>query len=180
MTSRDEITAALSAQRERVETWFHALSDAEMLRPATASEIAGGEMWTSKDHLAHVLGVERYFQGAIKRALSNAEDALGFFTQTGSADHAAHRNLINQSNERSLTRYREETAAALFARLGETRQATLALLETIDDARLAQSIAHSPFGDGTISALFMGIAQHGLQHVTWLNDAHAGHGAHNA
>lgn len=177
MPTRDEITTALASQRERIEAWFHALSDAQMTQPATASEVEGGQMWTPKDHLAHVLGVERYFHGVIKRAADGAEDATGFYTQTGTDDRAAWRNLANQSNERLAEKYRDTPAEALFARLGETRQATLALLGALDDEQLAQSVPHSHFGDGTIGGLFMTIAQHGGQHLAWLNDALGNAGA---
>jgi hypothetical protein len=174
MPTRDEITVALAAQRERIERWFRALSEADLLRPVTASEIEGGAMWTPKDHWAHLVGTERFFQGAIKRALGGAEDPVGFYTQTGSDDAQARRNLINQANERSANKYRDESAEALIGRLGETRQATLALLGGLDDAQLAQHLAHSPFGDGTLSALFMTIAQHSGQHMEWLKAATAG------
>lgn len=171
MPTRNEITNALAAQQERLNAWFHALSHDEMLRPVTASEVENATMWTPKDHLVHVLGAERYLQGAIKRAMDGAEDAIGFFTQTGTDDHAAHRNVINQANERSASKYRAEPVEAIFARMDETRQATLALLKATDDAQLAQSVAHSPFGDGTLGALFLTVAQHGGQHIAWLDAA---------
>ncbi len=171
MPTRDEITTALAEQRGRVERWFHALGPDEMTRPVTASEVEGGEMWTPKDHLAHILGTERFFQGAIKRALGGAEDPLGFFTQVGSDDAAARRNLINRANQQAHAKYHDEPAEALFSRLGETRQTTLALLDGIDDAQLAQFIPHSPFGDSTLGALFMTIAQHAGMHLGWLDSA---------
>jgi hypothetical protein len=177
MPTRDEITTALTEQRERIESWFHTLSEADMRRQMTESEIEGGERWTPKDHLAHVIGSERFFQGAIKRAIGEAEDPLGFYTQAGTDDPDAIRNLINQSNERATARFRETTSEALFARLDETRQATLALLASLDDAQLAQTIAHSHFGDSTIGALFMTVAQHGRMHLKWLKNASAEHGA---
>jgi hypothetical protein len=175
MSTRDEIITTLAAQRERVERWFRALSADEMARPLTASETEGGAMWAPKDHLAHLVGTERFFQGAIKRAIGGAEDALGFYTQTGSDEAQARRNLINRANEQAANKYRAEAAEALFARLGETRQATLALLASLDDSQLAQFVAHSPFGDGTLSALFMTIAQHAGQHLHWLDEATAAH-----
>ena len=178
MSTRDEIITALAAQRQRVEDWFQALPDAEMEREVTESEVAGAAMWTPKDHLAHVLGVERFFQGAIKRALDGVDDPLGFFTQTGSDDPAAHSDLINQANERGAIRYRAEPAAALLARFAEARQATLALLDTLDDARLAQPVAHSPYGaDTTIGSLFATVASHGVRHIRWLEGAVAGRDA---
>ena len=171
MSTRSEITTALAEQRERVERWFQALSPDEMTRPATASEVEGGEMWTPKDHLAHIVGTERFFQGAIKRALSGAEDPLGFFTQVGSDDAQAQRNLINRGNQQAQAKYHDASAETLFSRLGETRQMTLALLDGIDDAQLAQFIPHSPFGDQTLGALFLTIAQHAGQHLGWLDGA---------
>lgn len=175
MPTRDEITTALAARREQVERWFRALSADEMLRPVTASETEGGAMWTPKDHLAHLVGTERFFQGAIKRAIGGAEDPLGFYTQTGSDEAQATRNLINRANEQAANKYRAEAAETFFARLGETRQATLALLASLDDAQLAQFIAHSPFGDGTLSALFLTIAEHAGMHLGWLDEAIAAH-----
>lgn len=177
MSTRDEIITALAAQRERVERWFHALSEDEMLRPVTASETEGGGMWTPKDHLAHIIGTERFFQGAIKRAIGGAEDPLGFYTQIGSDEAEARRNLINRANEQAANKYRAEGAETLFSRLGETRQATLGLLAGLDDTQLAQFVAHSPFGDGTLSALFMTITQHAGQHLRWLSEATAAHDA---
>lgn len=175
MPTREEIITALAAQRQRVEDWFQAAPDAEMSREVTASEVPGAAMWTPKDHLAHVLGVERFFQGAIKRALDGVDDPLGFFTQTGSDDPQAHSDLINQANERGASRYRAEPAAALLARFSEARQATLALLGSLDDARLGQPVAHSPYGaDTTIGSLFNIIATHGVMHIEWLDDAVAG------
>ncbi|HZC05492.1 MAG TPA: DinB family protein [Ktedonobacterales bacterium] len=171
MSTRDEITTALAAQRERVERWFQALSSEEMARPVTASEVESGEMWTPKDHLAHLVGTERFFQGAIKRAIGGAEDPLGFYTQVGSDDEEARRTLINRSNQQAYVKYHDEPAETFFTRLGETRQTTLALLDGLDDSQLAQFIPHSPFGDHTLSALFMTIAGHARQHLHWLDSA---------
>lgn len=173
MPTRDEITAALAAQRERLGTWYRALPSDELARPLTASETPGGAMWSPKDHLGHVLGVERFFQGAIKRAVGGAEDALGFFTQTGTDEHAAHMNMINQANQRSVEKYRDLSLDDIFTRLDESRQTTLAQLADLSDAQLAQPVAHSPFSDGTLGGLFLTIAEHAGQHLGWLDRARA-------
>ncbi|HEX8732354.1 MAG TPA: DinB family protein [Ktedonobacterales bacterium] len=167
----ERITAALADQRRHVEGWFAALPAGEESRPLTASEVASGGMWSPKDHLAHVLGVERFFQGAIKRMLGGAEDPLGFFTATGSDDPADHFAMINQANERSANKYRDETVAGLLGRFDEMRQATLALLATLDEAQLAQTVPHSPYDDTSLGGLFRLIASHGHQHLSWLDSA---------
>ncbi|MDE3230906.1 MAG: DinB family protein [Chloroflexota bacterium] len=173
MSTQEEIVAALADQRRHIEGWFAALPAGEERRPLTASEVADGGMWSPKDHLAHVLGVERFFQGAIKRMLGGAEDPLGFFTATSSDDPAAHFALINQANERSANKYRDETVAGLLGRFDETRQATLALLATLDESQLAQTVPHSPYDydDTTLGGLFRLIASHGHQHLGWLDSA---------
>lgn len=172
MSVREEIVAALAEQRQRIETWYRRLSAEELTRPVTTSEVEGGEMWAAKDHLAHLLGTERFFQGALKRMAAGAEDPLGFYTAIGSDDRAATRKLINESNERSAAKYRGEPAEAIFGRFDETRAATLALLASFDDNHLQQQVPHSHFGDGTVAALFQTIAGHGHMHMDWLANAH--------
>ena len=107
MPTRDEITTALATQRERVERWFRSLPDDEMPRPLTASEVEGGAMWSPKDHLAHIVGTERYFQGAIRRALEGAEDPCGFYTRTGRDDDSARLEVANPANEQARAKYQD-------------------------------------------------------------------------
>lgn len=171
MTTREEITKELAAQRERIERWYHTLSAEELTRPLTPSEVEDGHMWSAKDHLAHVLGTERFFQGAVKRALAGADDPCGFYTATGSDESEPRRALINTANEQAAAKYRDEPAETIFGRFDGTRAATLALLDSIDDARLAETVPHSPFGDHTIGALFLTVAFHGGMHMDWLAKA---------
>ncbi len=174
MPTRDEITTALATQRERVERWFQALPDEEMQRPLTKSEVEGGAMWTPKDHLAHIVGTERYFQGVIRRALAGAEDPCGFYTATGKDGDEARLAVANPANEQARAKYNDQPAEDILGRIGGTRQATLELLAGVDDAQLTQPVPHSPFGDGTLGALFMTVALHSRQHLGWLDQARAG------
>lgn len=171
MTTREEITKELAAQRERIERWYHTLSAEDLTHPLTPSEVEDGQMWSAKDHLAHVLGTERFFQGVVKRAIAGAEDPCGFYTATGSDEPEPRRALINRSNEQAAAKYRDEPAESIFGRFEGTRAATLDLLASIDDARLGQTVPHSPFGDHSIGALFHTIAGHGGMHMDWLAKA---------
>ncbi|HEU0027793.1 MAG TPA: DinB family protein [Ktedonobacterales bacterium] len=169
--TREALLAALTEQRGRLERWIAARTPEEMERPVTPSEIPGGAMWRVKDHLAHALGVERYLQGAVKRTLAGADDPAGFYTEAGSLTHEAVARVANASNERALAKYRDEPVAALLVRLGETRQATLALLASLSDEQLDQESPHSPFPPGTVRGLFKQMARHDGQHVDWLTEA---------
>src|SRR5579859_4980939 len=163
--TREELIATLTEQRERLERWIAARTPEEIERPVTPSEVEGGEMWRVKDHLAHAVGVERYLQGVVKRTLAGAGDPAGFYTQVGSLEREAVMRAINQANERSYAKYRDEPLASLLAKLGETRQATLALLASLSDEQLAAVSPHSPFGRGTVRDLFRQMAKHDGQHV---------------
>ena len=169
--TREELIATLTEQRERLERWIAARTPEEIERPVTPSEVEGGEMWRVKDHLAHAVGVERYLQGVVKRTLAGAEDPAGFYTQVGSLEREAVMRAINQANERSYAKYRDESLASLLTKLGETRQATLALLASLSDEQLAEVSPHSPFGRGTVRDLFRQMARHDRQHVDWLTEA---------
>lgn len=172
--TRQELLEALSAQYERLTQWFAARSPEELERPLTPSEIEGGEMWRAKDHLAHVLGTERYLRGVAQRTLAGAEDPAGFFSRLGSIEREPLMRAINEANERAHAKYHEEVVDALLTRLGETRQETLALLESLSDEQLDQESPHSPFGHGTVRDLFRQIARHQRQHADWLGAALAG------
>jgi hypothetical protein len=169
--TREALIAALAEQRERLEHWFAARTPEEMERPVTPSEAPGGAMWRVQDHLAHALGVERYLQGVVKRTLAGADDPAGFYTQAGSLTYEAVARVANESNERAVAKYHDEPAAALLERLGETRQATLALLASLSDEQLDQASPHSPFPPETVRGLFLQMARHDGQHVDWLTEA---------
>ncbi len=169
--TREELIAALTEQRERLERWFAARTPEDLERPLTPSEVEGGEMWRAKDHLAHALGVERYFQGVVKRTLAGEEDPAGFYTRVGSLDRDAVARMVNQSNERAIAKYHDEPAATLLEKLGETRRETLALLASLSDERLDLVSPHSPYGQGRVRDLFRQIARHDGQHVDWLTAA---------
>jgi hypothetical protein len=169
--TRQELIAALAAQRERLERWFVARTPEELERPLTPSEVEGGETWRARDHLAHAVGVERYLQGVIKRTLAGAEDPAGFYTQIGSLESEPLQRVINQANQRSFAKYRDEPVAPLLAKLAENRRETLALLESLSDEQLDQASPHSPFGLGTVRDLFWQMARHDGQHVDWLTEA---------
>lgn len=176
--TRDELIAALTEQRERLAQWFAARTPEELERPLTDSEIAGGERWRAKDHLAHAVGTERYLRGVAQRTLAGAEDPAGFYTTLGSIEREPLMRTINQANERAYAKYHDEPVESLLARLRDTRQETLAYLASLSDAQLDQASPHSPFGHGTVRDLFRQMYRHDRQHVQWLTAALAGHDEH--
>lgn len=177
--TREALMAELTEQRERLERWVAARTPEELERPVTPSEAEGGGMWRAKDHLAHAVGVETYLQGVAQRTLAGVDDPTEFYTRVGSLDREADREAvmqavkkaINEASERMSAAYREEPVAGLLARLGETRRATLEMLESLSDEQLHQGSPHLPFGQGTVGDVFQEMARHDRLHVDWLTEA---------
>lgn len=171
--TRGALIAALTEQRKRLERWVAARTPEEMGQPITPSEAEGGKMWRPKDHLAHAVEVEAYLQGVVQRTLAGVDDPTGFYTQVGALEREEIKQAINEASERALEEYREEPVEGLLELLGETRLATMELLESLSDEQLDQVSPHSPFGQGTVRDLFHEMAWHEGQHVDWLTEAQA-------
>ncbi len=175
--SRAELIAELTEQRQRMTRWVATQTSEELERPLTPGEVEGGGMWQAKEHLAYAVGVETYFQTAVQRTLAGEEDPTGFATRVGALDRADLIEEINkeitEASERTFATYRQESLEKLLERLGETRQATLALLESLSDEQLDQVAPHSPFGQGTVRELFLEMARHEGRHVDRLTETQA-------
>ncbi len=173
--AREALIASMTEQRERLERWVAARTPEELEQPVTPSEVEGGGMWRAKDHLAHAVGVETYLQGVVQRMLAGVDDPTGFSTQVGSLEREAVtqaiNKTINEASERAFAEYRDEPVEGLLERMGQTRQATLEMLESLSDEQLEQVSPHSPFGQGTVRDVFQEMAWHDGQHVDWLTEA---------
>lgn len=169
--TRDELIAKLTEQRARLEAWFAARTPEELERPLTANEVEGGPMWAARDHLAHVVGAERYLMGVVKRTVAGGDDPAGVFTQSGSMEREPIMRVINEWNQAGYAKYHDAPVETLLAKLREQRPATLALLASLTDEQLDQASPHSPFLRGTVRDLFRQVAHHDGQHVDWLTQA---------
>ena len=173
--SREALIAELTEKRERLKRWVAARTSEELEQPATPSEGEDGGMWRPKDHLAHAVAVETYLREVAQRTLAGVKDPTEFYTQVASMDRESVRQAIKkamkEASERALTEYREAPIEGILERLGETRRATLDLLESLSDEQLDQVAPQSPFGHGTVREMFQEIARHDEQHVDWLTEA---------
>src|SRR5438876_9163696 len=70
MPTRAEILDTLAASQTQVLAFFHGLSQQDLERPATASEVPGAAPWRAKDHLAHLVQNERNIQQMLRRTLA--------------------------------------------------------------------------------------------------------------
>src|SRR5690348_1952208 len=70
MPTRAEILDILAASQRQVLAFFQGLSQHDLERPATASDLPGAAPWCAKDHLAHLVKNERNIQRLLRRTLA--------------------------------------------------------------------------------------------------------------
>src|SRR5579885_326761 len=71
MPTRAEILDTLAASQTQVLAFFQGLSQEDLVRPATASDVPGAAPWCAKDHLAHLVQNERNIQQLLRRAFAD-------------------------------------------------------------------------------------------------------------
>jgi len=167
MPDHTEILNALRVSQETLVARYSSFSQAELDQRCTQSETPGGDPWTPKDHLAHLVLIERAFQGMIRRTLLGKADPVGF-SQTGLKSRPEILAWIHQKNQAYADAHHADNLEAVLADLSAARQDTLALLEQLTDEQLALPVAGAPWADGTIGGLLITNAHHEGQHLSWV------------
>jgi hypothetical protein len=67
---RSEIEAKLNQDRAWLLETYAAMSLEELVRGVTVSEHDPSSMWSAKDHLAHLAGIEKNFNRMIRRHIA--------------------------------------------------------------------------------------------------------------
>ena len=120
--------------------------------PAAWERPSPNQDWTARDTLAHVVAAEEGMRARIERALAG-DAALR-------PDFDLHR-----WNRRQVERRREQSAEALLSELAAGRDASLRLLDGLDDGRLEAPIEHPANREATVGWVFSRIAEHQRAHA---------------
>ncbi len=167
MPTRDEITAKLDKERTKLVERFRSLSEADLTRPCTESEVDGATPWAAKDHLAHLAMIERAFQGMIRRTLEKAGNPVGFDFKAG-RDAAIAR--VHKGNQENVEDHRNDDLDTLLKDLDDARADTRRLLDSLTDEQLTEPVPGAPWMDGTIGGVILTNAYHEIQHWTWVEE----------
>ncbi len=171
--NRSEIEIKLNTGRAWLLETYAALTDEDVVCPVTPSEHDPANMWSPKDHLIHLAGIERNFNAMIRRHIAGDANPVGL---TKNAD-GTRRDLpeimktVHAMNDDWLTRHREEPLDAAIALGQQSRAETLALLAELTDAQLQQKLPGAPWADGTIGGVLAVNALHEKMHWTWISEA---------
>ncbi len=165
-TDRSTILSTLQSQRAELERRYRAFDADTVTVPCTPSEDPDGDDWSAKDHLAHLLRIEKAFL-AMARLTISGDDAPVKIAGSTMKDKLAQ---VHRDNEEHVAEHRVADVDALLDELSDARAKTLAFIETLSDDQLGQPIPGAPWGDGSIGGVLMANAGHEKQHLAWVDE----------
>lgn len=169
--NRIEIEATLSRDRAGLLDRFAGLSVDDLTRDATPSEHDASTSWSAKDHLAHLIGIERSFNRMVRRSLDGDAEPLGPRANPDGSSRSRDQVMaaVHGSNEEWVSARRSKSLSELVAEGEQARAETLALLAELSDEQLQEKLPGAPWADGTLGGVLSANAGHGRQHWSWLS-----------
>ena len=167
---RIEIEATLNKDRAWLLETFAALSPDDLTRGVTPSEHDPNSRWSPKDHLAHLTGIERNFNGMIRRHVAGDANPVGLLKDANGKPRTREEIMVqvHTMNEAWVLDYRPKSLSEVVALGQGARAETLALLSELTDAQLAEKLPGAPWADGTIGGVLATNAAHGRMHWGWI------------
>lgn len=165
-TDRATIVSTLETQRAELERRIRDLEPDVVSTPCTASEDPDGDDWSPKDHLAHLLRIERAFLEMSRLTIAGDPAPI----KIGGATREERLAQIHRDNENQVAQLKDADVERLLAELREARRETLAFIDGLSDEQLATPIPGAPWGDGTIGGVLMANAGHERQHLAWVDE----------
>ena len=185
MPTRAEILDTLAASQTQVLAFFHGLSQQDLERPATASEVPGAAPWRAKDHLAHLVQNERNIQQMLRRTLAGETrdvqlrlqypegmpmpGILGDLSALTPEEDEQLGMAIASVNQTYVDAHHDDSLEMLAADFLAARQDTVDLLHQFTDEQLAAPVP-TVGGDMAAGDLFAGRAGHAAMHMTWIEE----------
>lgn len=169
---RTQIEIKLSKDRAWLLTTVAALSPDDLRRGATKSEHDSGTMWSVKDHLAHLAGIETNFVAMIRKHLAGDPNPVALRSNPDGTARTMEQVMavVHEMTERWVVEHREKSLSEVVA-LGEAARAeTLALMAELTDEQLAEKLPGAPWSDGTIGGVISVNADHGRMHWQWASE----------
>ena len=163
MATRNEIQAELERAMAELEADVRSLTPEQLEQRCTDSEVPGGAPWSPKDHVAHLIRIERSFLTFARRTVDGDVEPIGFSRMGSSQDEV--RAAIHLANQRQVEDLATRSLDDLFAELRAARGDTLAFIDGHDDDTLARPVPGSPWGDGTIGGMLGRNAAHQINHM---------------
>lgn len=165
--SRAALAELLTRHLETALAELTALPADQRLRPLKPSRANPDIVWTPCDHLAHLIGVERYFNQAIEKALTETPAADPPPTDAPLPSREEAMAAVHALNDQWILKQRDKTFDELTAMARAVRAQTLALLERLTDQQLVMTLP-VPWGTATTAELFALYVRHTDMHLGFI------------
>ncbi len=175
---RTEIEIKLNRDRAWLLETVAALPESDLTKPATKSEGDPSVMWSAKDHLVHLVGIERRFNAMIRRHLDGEANPVGLQKDESGNDRSMDQIMagVHRMNEQWVAEHREKPMSDVVALGQHMRAETLELLANLSNDQLLEKLPGAPWADGTIGGVLATNADHGRMHWKWVKEGWGGSG----
>ena len=172
---RIEIEATLNRDRAWLLETYAMLPPADLVRGVTSSEHDPSSLWSPKDHLAHLAGIEHNFALMIRRHVEGDLNPVGLRTNADGTPRTREQIMatVHEMTESLVVQHRDKALPEVVALGQRARAETLALLAELTDAQLADKLLGAPWADGTIGGVLATNAMHGRMHWGWVKEGMA-------
>jgi hypothetical protein len=174
--NRSEIEIKLNRDRAWLLETIAAIPEGDVTRPATQSENDASKTWSAKDHLAHLIGIERAFNTMVRRHLDGHANPVALRADDSGRERTMAEIMagVHRMNEEWVEEHRADSLSEIVALGQQVRGETLALIASLSDAQLLEKLPGAPWADGTIGGVLAVNAEHGRQHWKWVKDGWGG------
>ncbi|MFN0146746.1 MAG: DinB family protein [Dehalococcoidia bacterium] len=176
--NRTEIEVTLNRDRAWLLETYAGLAGEDLMRPATPSEHDPANMWTAKDHLAHLALIEINFVAMVRRHLAGDANPVGLRNDDSGRERSREEIMasVHQMTEQWQLKHQSRSLSEVIATGQEARAGTLKLISELTDAQLAETLPGAPWADGTIGGVLAANAGHGRMHWQWVKEGFAAQG----
>ena len=170
--NRTEIEIKLNRDRAWLLDTFAHLSEPDLTRGATKSEHDASLMWSAKDHLAHLAGIERNFVRMIRRHLAGDPNPVALRTNADGSERSMEQIMatVHKMTEDWVVEHHDTSLSDVVALGQAARAETLALMGELTDEQLAEKLPGAPWSDGTVGGVLSVNADHGRMHWHWASE----------
>ena len=167
---RIEIERTLNEDRAWLINTYSQLSESELTDPVTPSEHDDSKTWNAKDHLVHLILIERNWNSMIRRHIAGEQDTVGLDKDSSGEPRTRDQVMaaVHSWTESWADKHRNDSLDEIVALGQATRSDTLQLLSELTQEQLDDTIPGAPWAEGKVGGILAANAGHGRMHWSWV------------
>ncbi len=170
--NRLEIEQTLNEDRAWLLNAYAQLDQTELTAPVTPSEHDDSKTWNAKDHLVHLILIERNWNSMIRRHIDGETNTVGLDRDNSGNERTRDEimSAVHQWNETWAEKHRHDSLDQIVALGQATRSQTLQLLSELTQQQLDDTIPGAPWAEGKVGGILAANAGHGRMHWNWIKE----------